>query len=115
LLLACIGMYGVVSYSVKQRSREIGIRMALGAKRQKVFGMIISQGARMALIGIAIGLPATAAVTRLMTAYLYGVRPTDPITFAAVALLLLVVTVVACYLPARRAMGVDPMDALRCE
>jgi predicted permease len=115
LLLASIGMYGVISYSVLQRTQEIGIRMALGAQRRKVFGMVLGQGARLAGLGIAIGLIAALGVTRLMASFLYGVRPTDPLTFAGVSLLLLGIALLACYLPARRAMRVDPMVALKYE
>jgi predicted permease len=115
LLLASIGMCGVISYSVLQRTQEIGIRMALGAQRRKVFGMVLGQGARLAGLGIAIGLVAALGVTRLMTNFLYGVRPTDPLTFAGVSLLLLGIALLACYLPARRATRVDPMVALKYE
>jgi ABC-type antimicrobial peptide transport system permease subunit len=115
LLLASIGMYGVISYSVMQRTQEIGIRMALGAERRNVFGMMLGQGARLALLGIGIGLIGAFGVTRLMTAFLYGVQATDPLTFAAVSLLLVAITLLACYLPARRAMRVDPIVALRYE
>jgi predicted permease len=115
LLLASIGMYGVISYSVLQRTQEIGIRMALGAQRRKVFGMVLGQGARLAGLGIAIGFVAALGVTRLMASFLYGVRPTDPLTFAGVSLLLLGIALLACYLPARRAMRVDPMVALKYE
>jgi len=115
LLLASIGMYGVISYSVGQRTREIGIRMALGAERRNVFGMILGQGARLAGLGIAIGLLVALGVTHLMASFLFGVKPTDPLTFAGVSLLLLGVALLACYLPARRATRVDPMIALRYE
>jgi predicted permease len=115
LLLASIGMYGVISYSVLQRTQEIGIRMALGAQRRTVFGMVLGQGARLAGLGIAIGLVGALGVTRLMASFLYGVRPTDPVTFAGVSLLLLGIALLACYLPARRAMRVDPMVALKYE
>jgi putative ABC transport system permease protein len=115
LLLASIGMYGVISYSVAQRIQEIGIRMALGAKRRNVYGMVLGQGVRLAGLGIAIGLLVALGITRLMSSFLYGVQSTDPFTFAAVSLLLLATALLACYLPARRASRVDPMVALRHE
>jgi predicted permease len=113
LLLASIGMYGVISYSVQQRRQEIGIRMALGARRRQVFGMVVGQGARLAALGIAIGMLAALGATRVMASFLYGIRTTDPMTFAAVALVLAAVALLACYLPARRAMRVDPISAIR--
>jgi predicted permease len=115
LLLASIGMYGVISYSVAQRTQELGIRMALGAERRNVFGMVLGQGASLAGLGIAIGLLAALGMTRLMSSFLFGVQPTDPFTFAAVSLLLLATALLACYLPARRATRVDPIVALRYE
>ncbi len=115
LILASIGMYGVISYSVEQRTAEIGIRIALGAKRREILVMILGQAGRLALTGIAIGLVAGLAAARLMMRFLYGVKPTDPLTFAAVSLLLLAAGVLACYVPARKAMKVDPLTALRCE
>jgi putative ABC transport system permease protein len=115
LVLACIGMYGVISYSVSQRTQEIGIRMALGAHHRDVFSMILAQGARLAGLGVAIGLLAAVAATRVMGGLLYGVRPIDPPTFIAVAVFLMAVALVACYVPARRATRIDPMVALRNE
>jgi putative ABC transport system permease protein len=115
LILSAIGMYGVISYSVMQRTPEIGIRIALGARRTQILVMVLSQGCRLACAGIAIGLTAALTTTRLMTRFLYGVQPTDPTTFAAVSLLLVAVALLACYVPARKAMKVDPMIALRRE
>ena len=115
LILASIGMYGVISYSVMQRTPEIGVRMAMGAKRIQIFLMILRQASYLAVAGIIIGLIVALAATRLMTRFLYGVQPTDPMTFAAVSLLLMLVAFFACYVPARRAMKVDPMIALRYE
>ena len=115
LILSAIGMYGVVSYSVMQRTPEIGVRIALGARRAQILVMILGQGCRVACAGIAIGLIAALMTTRLMARFLYGVQPTDPTTFATVSLLLMAVVLLACYVPARRAMAVDPMIALRVE
>jgi predicted permease len=115
LLLASVGMYGVISYFVGQRTQEIGVRVALGAQRRNVFGMVLSQGARLAAEGIALGLLAAFAATRMMVGFLYGVQPIDLLTFAALPFLLLAIALLACYLPARRAMRVDPMVALRHE
>jgi len=115
LVLACVGIYGVISYLAGQRTHEIGIRMALGAQRGNVLRMVVGEGARMALIGVALGTAAALGLTRLMANQLFGVSPHDPLTFASVALLLAIVTLVACYLPARRAMRIDPMAALRQE
>jgi len=115
LILSAIGMYGVVSYSVMQRTPEIGIRIALGARREQILVMVLGQGCRLACAGITIGLIAALTTTRLMARFLYGVQPTDPTTFAAVSLLLIAVALLACYVPARKAMNVDPMIALRCE
>jgi predicted permease len=115
LLLAGIGIYGVLSYIVGQRTREVGIRMALGAQRGDVVWAVLRDGAAMTLPGVGIGLVVALGLTRLMSALLFGVKPTDVITFASVAFLLCVVALLACYVPARRAAKLDPMQALRAE
>jgi len=115
LLLAGVGIYGVVSYSVSQRTQEIGIRIAVGAARRDVLRLVVGQGARAALLGIAVGVAAALALTRLMASLLFGVSAADPLTFMSVALLLTLVALAASYIPARRAMRVDPMVALRHE
>jgi putative ABC transport system permease protein len=115
LVLASVGVYGVISYAVAQRTREFGIRMALGAQPAGVFGMILGQGMRVAGLGIFLGLAASAASTRVMASLLFGVQPIDPLTFVAVPMLLIGVVIVACCVPARQAMRVDPMVALRHE
>jgi len=115
LVLACVGIYGVISYLVGKRTHEIGVRVALGAQRNDVLQMVIGQGAKMTLIGVAIGIGAALGLTRLMANQLFGVSAHDPLTFAGVAMLLILVAVAACYIPARRAMNVDPVVALRHE
>jgi putative ABC transport system permease protein len=115
LVLAAVGIYGVMSYVVSLRINEIGIRMALGAQPRDIWRLIVGGGARLALAGIAIGLAGALALTRLLSSLLFEVRASDPITFGAVALLLAAVALLACYVPARRAMRADPMIALRYE
>lgn len=115
LLLAALGIYGVISYLVTERTHEIGIRVALGADRRDILRMVLRQGLQLALAGAAIGLLAALVVSHTMSGLLFGIRPTDPLTFFTVALLLLAVALLACFIPARRALRVDPMQALRHE
>ncbi|MGA8266463.1 MAG: FtsX-like permease family protein, partial [Candidatus Acidiferrales bacterium] len=115
LLLAVVGLYGVISYAVNQRLHEIGVRIALGAQRQKIFGMVIGQGLRLVLTGLAIGVAISAALSRFLGSMLVDTGALDPLAFASASLLLVGVAALACYIPARRAMRVDPMVALRYE
>jgi len=115
LLLAVMGLYAVVSYSVSQRTREIGVRMALGARRIDVLGLVARQGVVFTTVGVALGLVASAGIGLVLSQVLFGVKPVDLEIYGGVTALLMLVAALACYLPARRATRVDPMDALRCE
>jgi putative ABC transport system permease protein len=115
LVLTLVGLYGVMSYSVAQRTNEIGIRLALGAQGRDVLLMIVKQGSLLIILGLAFGLAGAYAASRLLASLLFGVTAKDPFTFAVVAVLLGLVGLLACYIPAWRATKVDPMDALRCE
>ncbi|MEN6336007.1 MAG: FtsX-like permease family protein, partial [Phycisphaerales bacterium] len=115
VVLASLGLYAVIAYSVRQRTAEIGIRMALGATSGRVLADVLREGLRLAAIGVLLGLVAALAVTRILSSFLYGVSPTDPLTFGGMTMLLAAVALAASYVPARRAARVDPMTALRCE
>jgi ABC-type antimicrobial peptide transport system permease subunit len=115
IMLACVGIYGVVSYLVGQRTPEIGIRMALGAQRRDILALVLGEGTRMALIGALVGMAASLALTRLMAKQLFGVSAHDPLTYASVAFVLILMAIAACFVPARRAMQMDPMKSLRWE
>jgi putative ABC transport system permease protein len=115
LLLAAVGIYGVLAYAVRQRTHELGLRMALGAQARDVLTLILAQGLKLTLIGIGLGLMAALALTRWMESLLFDVRPTDVLTFAVIALLLTAVALLACWIPARRATKVDPLIAIKYE
>ena len=115
LALSTVGVYGVISYMVAQRTHEIGIRMALGAHQRRVLGLVVRSGLRLAVIGIVIGLPIAFGLTRLMGGLLYGIGASDPRVFGSIAVLLALVAILASYMPARRATHIDPIEALRYE
>jgi putative ABC transport system permease protein len=115
LLLAAVGIYGVISYSVRQRTREIGVRMALGARRADLVSMVLRRGLAVALLGVVCGALGSAALARVLASLLFGTSRADPLTFAAISVVLLAVAALACYVPARRASRLDPAVALRAQ
>jgi putative ABC transport system permease protein len=115
LVLAAVGVYGVISYAVAQRTRELGVRLALGASRRQVLGLVLRQGARLAVVGVAIGLAGALALTRVVASLLYGVAALDPLTFAVVPIVLAAAAILATLAPARRATRVDPLIAMRAD
>jgi ABC-type antimicrobial peptide transport system permease subunit len=115
MALACVGIFGVMAYLVSQRTQEVGIRMALGAQRKDILGLVFGKGMRLTAMGICAGVVAALALTRLMGQLLFDVSPTDPVTLSAVVLVLALMALIACYVPAVRAMRIDPMRALRTE
>jgi putative ABC transport system permease protein len=115
LLLASVGIYGVMAYTVAQRTHEIGVRMALGAQKADVLWLVLGRGLRLILLGVSLGVAGSLPLTRVLSGMLYGVQPIDPMTYAAIALLLTITALLACYMPARRATKIDPLTALRYE
>jgi ABC-type antimicrobial peptide transport system permease subunit len=115
LVLGIVGIYGVMSYAVSQRRREIGVRLALGAQQPALRRMFVRHGLRLSAVGVAVGLCASAGLMRLMKSLLFGISPLDPVTYAAVPMVLAAAAMIASYLPARRAASVDPVEALRAE